>query len=169
MCLLDERWCSLNLPSSSANTISGGKLVAVAPSWRWIFLRCSLRTGHCAAALGGLVTFRCKVVAATDASEEKDQGQGRDYTLFCVCELLEMSLQLMLPSGEPAAAQEFWSGLTTDGYVAVWYDDDNVSRRRLLLTPARPGRYAVLTFVGDVNVGGVWSLLPILSVAQCPC
>ena len=61
----------------------------------------------------------------------------------------------MFPSGERAAAKEFWSKLSLGGYIAVWYDDDTVWHHRLLLASARVGRYAMLTSDGDVYVESV--------------
>ena len=37
------------------------------------------------------------------------------------------------------------SELTPNGYTATWYDDDTIWHYRMLLAPARPGRYAVVT------------------------
>ena len=131
--------------------------------------------------------LRCReAVAATEALDDRDQG--RDYALLCVafgtsliifvitlvcCLRLQVAgfvapLRLMLPSGEPAAAEEFWSWLTPSGYLAVWCHDENDWYRQLLLALARLDDTPFLPlmvegFLADGEVAGVSSL------AQAPC
>lgn len=78
-----------------------------------------------------------------------------------------MAAVLMDAWGGSVGEEEFWGELKPGDSLATWYEDDVVWHQRLLLAPARFGRYAVCTPDGDVYVEDVLGRDPETGAEQC--
>ena len=119
----------------------------------------------------GLRDPRHDVTTATGAPE------GKGYSLLCVrywasvfhlvVALVSFSRsrvtgngsavrQVMFSLGDFVVLKGFWSKLAPGGVITVWSGDDSAWHHRLMLVPARSGRYAILTSGRRLSCESAW-------------